>query len=1074
MNHALHCFRQMYPPMFRRSTLLVAGLAPLFAQPMSWAAQSSTTVGSAMGTVVGTAMVYQAPSSLPAKGTTGGKRGLEIPKPPSAGPATASKPAAPVAPLQGDKTAPELQGPGSNSRAEGGSTGEQGASASGVLDPFAPIPDEDSPARVARIYKVLFGARTIDDIIVKRALEELLREGEPALTGARNSLKSPHLPTLVCTARFLEQMKDKASAPYIHEALRRGAPTDAVRPLLDALAATSPALVENLFELADHRNAATRTRAAFQLQGVLQAKDVSRVEELEKSRRSETRQVAAQLYASLSIPQSVSGLLRLIEDPTPAVAFAAADSLARLGEPSTDMRLLDYAVRSPLNRAFGYACIALSLREELRSVSVPADIAGTCLSGVKMPDPFIGSACAAALASIGFRSEDVASTSYMETLVVPALVHAASGERYFQDFSSIHALALRRLALLTARDFGTDGPAWARWWAENKSGFRSNRAVFAMNENAIDELAIDVEAPGILFTLRGGKSEPSTFSREDEDYILTTESLRLLGRTLADRGILAGTTLPGIRGLEAARRGVAPAGSIGRPESIYRVRVRQTGQRKEVGALENQTWPDLLDVVKQCTQVRAGNVWQRYVPAPSGEERSQAIEAERATLAATPDQEVHAGRLMMRILDALPKLPSDRRALAYKDLLAIPNLDRRLNEARAIELAAFLSSEVAGDESATQLIKIASLPRTARACDALIEAAAGMTRSASRLHLPRILDSFGLEQATRYLDDPRPSVRAAAVDSLGRRAGQGATPVLIERLADRSEDVQLMTVQALAGRGDQSVVPALRATLPIATGPVYKAIIDALGRLRSVESFEVIWQATESPDPSTRMTALRAVGNLGDPRAADFLATYWVRLLQSSRPLAEEKTAARDALMSLRNSSMRDALRRCLEVQSPEARREVVLALAEIGDPAAVPALLLEMERAVDGTIRNAIITLTCVDFFTSGDAQLRYREWWELNRSVSASAWFAEACGKAGVGEGISQAVLDSPNAASAIPALNNVLVAASDWFLRSRAAEILNSIVGARLATVDRFTTVDDRMRAAAQYKKYYETKR
>lgn len=1040
------------------------------------------------------ALGAQTPAPVPAPGTstqptlpksgTGARRGLEVP---DAGRPKNAKPEAPKSgnPQDKEKSAKggQSQKPNNTINPEDPNAKVEGLPANSidaVNDPFALERIYSADERSVAVFRALLKIKDVRDLLVERAVDELLRDGELAMQSIQNALRGSHVVSLVVASRCLEQLAAPASAVWIVDALRRGVPNDAIKPLLNALVALDASVTDHLFELADHRNAAIRARATTMLAGRIAPADSARVRTLASSKRAETRQLAAQLSGTLATPEFTTLLLGLLNDPAPSVAYAAAESLARSNAPNTRKELLDSCARSGADRAFGYLCIALCLREEWRGEMVPQEVEAPCLEAVKLNDPFVSSAAAAVLAGIGYRATDVTATKYLEERVVPVLVRAAAGERFFSDFNSIHTIALRRLSLLSDRDFGNNGPAWGGWWNEQKAQFHANRAGFLLPEKELDAFAVDVETADLKFTIRGDNSDAGAAAVDDEDYLLAAADLTPVVEEVRRIHLLESSLLPGVRGIlklqtvGALEPDEVRANRANTDTELFKVRLRHRGQRKEIGCLRKETWPELAAFVDQCVSIRNANIWQRYRNANAQPDRMAFLATEREFLARETNAEARQGHLMVAILEALPLLTKARREPAYRDLLAIPGISQRLSPDRALQLASMIQNEEPGGSAIRNITKIIAPIAPSKTFDALIQTAAPLPRAEFRADLPIIFAAYPVEQAVRALDDSRALVRANAVTAVGERGSASASAIILDRLNDHDEEVQSAAVRALALRGEKAAVAPIQALARGSSGAVYRECISALGKLNAVECFETIWAATDSPDAATRLAALNAVGNLSDPKAADFLCLYWVRLSGIQGAPANEKAAARNALLSIRADNTRDALRRALDVNDPDVRREVVLALSEFGDPAAVPALLSLFERGVDGPVRNALVTITCVDFFDQADPVQKYREWWDANRSVSPIAWFTLACGRAGLPVEINQNVLESKNALAAIPALSQVMVDAHDWYLRIRAGELLNGIVGQRMASVDRFTPVDERRRFADQILQYYKKQR
>ncbi|HKE00633.1 MAG TPA: HEAT repeat domain-containing protein, partial [Planctomycetota bacterium] len=879
-------------------------------------------------------------------------------------------------------------------------------------------------------------------------------------------------------------------------------------PLLDAVVTLDRAgAAEHLFALTEHRLAAVRAAASALLPGYVRPEDERRVLTLAESPRSESRQLAATLLAGFGSAAAREALVDRLGDEKSAVAFAAAESASRSPSPELRELILDHARQGALDRTFGYQCLALVFTEERRGIAVPDDLAPRCVDALGSGDLFVRSAASAALAGIGYRFPDARATSYLESKVVPTLVIAVAGERYFDHCLSVHDVAARRLALLSDRDYASDGHAWMRWWSENAGSFRANRSAFELRDDDLGSLAIDIEreahvvarnapAPdataardgladretsrpadrgasvaveraGTRFTIRGERAAAGPAAIDDEDFTLAPEELEALAARLRDSGLLSPAVLPGLRG---------------RGDVALRIRVRDRGQRKELAVADGASWPELEAVAVAADGLRNANLWQRYRDPRGSADRAAYFADEREFLAREKDPDARAGRLLLRILQALPALTGPRRAAAFRDLAAIPGLDRRLSEDQAVRGARLLREDdpAGGDAEATlRIVDVVSAVATPRVYDELVAAAADRPRPEARRLLARAMSRFGAGYAKRSLDDPRSVVRTAAVENLGGRADSAFTPSLVAALDDDSEEVRLAAAAALAEARDPGAVPALVSHEANASPAMKRAILLALGRLGGTQAFEALLAAAQSDDGPLRRAAIQGLGQLRDPRAADLLARQYARMLDPRTKDPEEAALVRNSLLALghagreRAERVRAALRRYLDDPAAPVRREIALAMADLGDGGAVPALIQGLGTA-DARVRAALTELTCVDLFSTPDPERAYRDWWEEKRHLSPAAWFTEACARSGLGSGIPASTLESEAALAAVPALCEVLESADEWCLRTRAANYLELATGQTVGRVDRFTRAEDRKAIADRYRAIFDERR
>jgi HEAT repeat protein len=218
-----------------------------------------------------------------------------------------------------------------------------------------------------------------------------------------------------------------------------------------------------------------------------------------------------------------------------------------------------------------------------------------------------------------------------------------------------------------------------------------------------------------------------------------------------------------------------------------------------------------------------------------------------------------------------------------------------------------------------------------------------------RLELIRALGDWGTEQVrpalVTILNDPSPSIRAAAAHALGWPANREAIPALREHADNPTEDatVRAMAVEALGRIGDRSARPAVVALARDPEGAVRGAALWSLtlGPLADpADRNEFLRQAAEDQavDPLTRCRAIEALGEARDAAAADSL----VRLLENEPPvrLRLPKAPTQQQVMTLRYRESRD-------VRAWAAR-----ALGMIDARSALPLLLKTAEEHGDFFLR--------------------------------------------------------------------------------------------------------------------------
>ena len=233
------------------------------------------------------------------------------------------------------------------------------------------------------------------------------------------------------------------------------------------------------------------------------------------------------------------------------------------------------------------------------------------------------------------------------------------------------------------------------------------------------------------------------------------------------------------------------------------------------------------------------------------------------------------------------------------------------------------------------------------------------------------------------LDDEDSRVSKAAINAL-TNIGEPAIEVLVARLVGPQGDIRDDVVYALAGIGEASVAPLLRATerggesLRLATTRVLSIIGGSAAVVPLVD-------ALLHGSPDVREEAFRAVQSVGRVAVSELVA----RLSQQPAPELVERLAF--ALVELREAALPEvvtifegphealrqvaadilggmgmvaapALRRAMGHASPAVRTLALTNIARIGDVSTVPDVIELLDDADTGVIAAAIHTLAELD----------------------------------------------------------------------------------------------------------------
>jgi HEAT repeat protein len=155
-----------------------------------------------------------------------------------------------------------------------------------------------------------------------------------------------------------------------------------------------------------------------------------------------------------------------------------------------------------------------------------------------------------------------------------------------------------------------------------------------------------------------------------------------------------------------------------------------------------------------------------------------------------------------------------------------------------------------------------------------------------------------------------------------------------------------------------------------------RSILRLVAQGRTDLDHEIAWLVSRKheEDPQVRVLAAAALRKLDSRQAASYLA----------RNLDDPSVAVRREIVrslgSLGSAEQVPDLQRLLDAgrESPEIRREAVLALAEIGGPGAIPALIEafdDPDAGVRAAVRETLVRLSGTD---AGPTKKDWRQWWD------------------------------------------------------------------------------------------------
>ena len=594
------------------------------------------------------------------------------------------------------------------------------------------------------------------------------------------------------------------------------------------------------------------------------------------------RRAAADAFATRGGPEAADALGKLLVDPVPEVAVAAAAGLAGMpSEPRARQRLVSaYADATPRGRAAiadALDRIGVSLRE-----AIEAEARTLWERSVAALERGGGAARAGA-------AEETGASARAEA--VQRLVPLVDPNRN-RD---------RLLAAAAARGLGESGDAAARPVLETLLAegdpFLAEAAATALGRlgdpGAADALAAAATA------------DPGRVANAAGEALAALPEAPEVGVALCELAVRSPDPALAARSAREARRRDADC-----PPRPLLARLGRPGALAALAALAELGFP--RDVAAAAAEKVAPSLDPARTPDPEIR-----IAAARALVylggpAAAPP--------VLRRVQALAALVAEKRTRWIAGALppaAPPEWVDAVSAAEARELGALLA--LAGRlhaEGAHGLL-------AAHAHDPLPVVRAGAVKG-----LADAGSGQALELATAALDDPDPAVRSAAAEGLARFGARGA-PALAraaEATGSATPVWRSVLARALGETGSAQAVPALAHLLD---GPSAAAAAAALARVGAPAGAPPLVEYLARPEAPARADAIEALAQLAARDAAPAIAA----LLTDDRP--EVRATAARALGRLRFEQASPRLEALRSDYYGRVRRAAVEALAKL--PAGTP-----------------------------------------------------------------------------------------------------------------------------------------
>jgi HEAT repeat protein len=303
------------------------------------------------------------------------------------------------------------------------------------------------------------------------------------------------------------------------------------------------------------------------------------------------------------------------------------------------------------------------------------------------------------------------------------------------------------------------------------------------------------------------------------------------------------------------------------------------------------------------------------------------------------------------LLEALPKTSGlteigiINSLAARKDEAAIAPLSKLLSDANNdVAVAAAESLGRIGGAEALAALESAAAVSSAAVNDARIDA---------RLMIANELLTHGDDVAARNafqrIYDSRQSeaVRGAAFRGLILSSGQDGIQLMSDAISGADAARQGAALQLASTLKGDSVTKALADLLTRTQAPVQIALLRCLSQRGDGAALPAVASLAEDADPDVRVAAIAALGDLGDGTVALLLAR------KAAETTGAERIVARQSLLDLRHGDVTATLVDAVSGADPKARLELLRALGNRGDKAALPKLI-ELAQVDDDAMRAA------------------------------------------------------------------------------------------------------------------------
>lgn len=746
----------------------------------------------------------------------------------------------------------------------------------------------------------------------------------------------------------------------------------------------------------------------------------------------------------------------------PALAAASCRALIGVGAPA--ITALQARVAAPaVDRSFAYAAFALAqIGDATGSAALPESLRGPLTKRLGAPEALTRALVAVPLADLvyagtqGASDEVEAASAELDRELVDALLLVVAPAQFVPNIDMLRAPAEQRLRRHTGRVAAAgDVLSWAEWWGANRSTFLGVRAQLQVTDQSAGGAVVTLRQQERVVRILGEHMAGRAVDPDAVEVLLPVAEMAAFVRALMTDGFGDPATMAVESGLPLVRS----------------LDVRVAGGRSSVAVTE-RAHPAFDRMVAAMDDVIDAELWQLYRVVADEPDRGAFWREERAWLEAHADELARGRRFVDRVVRGWQGWSDSLRARAIGAIAENPRRKELLTEAQGGAMLAALRDVPELGPFDLQLLEVAAgVPgdRVWRECVELAIAADGGGRDAVR----GVFQVLGPDAVISALGDERSLVRRAAVDEVVSARDLRAAPQLITMLGDPEFEVQRAAVFACGHLGITSASRPL-VDLIVAEGTdaqLRREGLRALGKVGGPLAFPVLQKAMQAPARPDKEAAMRGLGELRDPRAAQLLAEFAV--VGYGKPFGEMATFN---LQRLGGVLVTPALRKQIPlVQDERVRADLVLLLGLYQDRDNVPELmdLLRQTRyAAEAAPR--LECATGVDLEGAPDRITAIEAWWREHKNEAQWQWLLDALGAAGVPHKLTSKDFGPGAGLAGVPELCRLMVELETPRLWVLAAAVLRGVVNEDFGGVTMQTPPDIREGIAGRYRAFAEAER